>query len=244
MPRFPRLALANYPHHLVHRGHNQQDVFFSNADRRAYLDTLVEFRNELKLSIYGYCLMTNHVHLIINPGNDVANLGRLMKRLAGRHTRRINHMRERSGTLWGGRFKCSPIDSDRYMLCCLRYVDLNPVRAKLVESPASFHWSSFRAHVGLEECAWLDLDPSLQGLSPTHRGRQMLYREFVSQGDDPADLRFIRESLQRGHLTAPDELAGELEESAPGKLPQRQRGRPRTRIELAREPDLFDPGEK
>ena len=227
MPRFPRLALPNYPHHVVHRGHNQQEVFFSDSDRRSYLDTLIEFRDELKLRVYGYCLMTNHVHLIVDPGSEVANLGRLMKRLAGRHTRRINFMRGRSGTLWGGRFKCSPIDTDRYMLACLRYVDLNPVRARLVEAPEHYLWSSYRAKAGFATCLWLDADPSTQALSATEQGRQLLYREFVSQGDNPGDLRLIRESLQRGHLTASDEVVGELA-SRLGDLPQRERGRPRS----------------
>jgi putative transposase len=118
---------------------------------------LREFRDELELKVYGYCLMTNHVHLIIDPGSDENNLGLLMKRLAGRHTRRINRLERRTGTSWEGRFKCSPIESDRYLLACTRYVDLNPVRARMVARPEDYAWSSYRARVGIVECDWLDL---------------------------------------------------------------------------------------
>lgn len=227
MPRIARIALPHYPHHLVHRGHNRRDVFRNSADRLSYLETLIEFRASLQLMVYGYCLMTNHVHLVVDPGDEPANLGRLMKRLAGRHTRRMNYFEERSGTLWGGRFKCSPIESDRYLLACLRYVDLNPVRAGVVTRPEHFQWSSYRARAGLVTCDWLDLDPSTAALSNDACRRHERYREFVAQGDDAHDLTFIRESLQRGQLTATKMVTDSIQESLSSQLPNRARGRPR-----------------
>lgn len=146
MARTARVALAQCPHHIVQRGHNRRVVFVTDADRQSYLDTLAEFRHELGLKVYAYCLMTNHVHLIVDPGEDAGNLSLLMKRLAGRHTRRINRLEHRTGTSWEGRFKCSPIETDRYLLACGRYVDLNPVRAKMVTKPEEYYWSSYRAH--------------------------------------------------------------------------------------------------
>lgn len=98
MPRKHRIAVAHFPHHIVQRGHNRKAVFISDSDRLSYLDTLREFREKLEINVYGYCLMTNHIHLIVNPGNDALNLGLLMKRLAGRHTRRINYLQGRTGT--------------------------------------------------------------------------------------------------------------------------------------------------
>ena len=120
MPRRGRVVAPGYPHHIVQRGHNRQAVFFTQGDRSAYLTTLCEFREELGVQIHAYCLMTNHVHLIVNPGSDPTNLGSLMKRLAGRHTRRLNRLRRRTGTSWEGRFKCSPIESDTYLLALAR----------------------------------------------------------------------------------------------------------------------------
>ena len=139
----------------------------TDRDRTSYLDTLQEFRIELGIKVYGYCLMTNHVHLIIDLGNNAANLHLLMKRLACRHTRRINRLERRTGTSWEGRFKCSPIGSDRYLLACTRYVDLNPVRARMVAAPENYPWSSHQAHIGLSECDWLDADPCYLALAQT-----------------------------------------------------------------------------
>jgi putative transposase len=226
MPRIGRIAIPNFPHHLVQRGHNQRDVFFTDGDRLGYLDTLVEMRAELCIKLYGYCLMTNHVHLIVDPGDHAENLGRLMKRLAGRHTRRINRINLRSGTLWGGRYKCSPIETDRYLLACMRYVDLNPVRAGIVAAPDRFRWSSYRAKVGISHCDWLDDDPCTLAFAVDLQRRRERYQEFVAEGDDELELRFIRASLQRGHVTASDEFAAALEQRLGKSLPQRERGPP------------------
>jgi putative transposase len=108
MSRRGRVIAPGYPHHIVQRGHNRQNVFFTEEDRSSYLATLAEFREKLGIQVYAYCLMTNHVHLIVNPGSDAATLSLLMKRLAGRHTRRLNQLKRRTGTSWEGRFKCSP----------------------------------------------------------------------------------------------------------------------------------------
>jgi putative transposase len=198
MARRLRLAVAGYPHHIVQRGHNRNDVFVTDTDRLTYLETLREFRERLGLKVYGYCLMSNHVHLIIDPGKDATNLSRLMKHLAARHTRRINRIAKRTGTAWEGRFKCSPIDSDRYLLACGRYVDLNPVRAGLAERPQDYQWSSYRTRIGLETFEWLDPDPSYLALAVNAVGRAQRYRQFVEQGIDAQELQFFRESTQRG----------------------------------------------
>ena len=172
MARKPRVVVVGYPHHVVQRGHNRKDVFSTDADRRAYLGTLAQFRSELNVHLYGYCLMTNHVHLILAPQESAASLSVLMKNMAGRHAQRLNKVYERSGSAWEGRFKCSAIKSDRYLLACSRYVDLNPVRAGLVSKPEDYAWSSYRAKAGLETCAWLDPDPCFQALATTAEQRQ------------------------------------------------------------------------
>jgi len=229
MPRRRRIAVANYPHHIVQRGHNRRAVFVTDRDRQSYLDTLQEFRVELALKVYGYCLMTNHVHLIVNPGGDAANLGLLMKRLAGRHTRRINRLERRTGTSWEGRFKCSPIESDRYLLACTRYVDLNPVRAGLVAHPEDYLWSSYRERIGLIEPLRLDVDPCFLGLGTTQQLRQQRYREFVAQGTREYELKFIRGAVQRNQLTGSESFILEIERRTGERILHRSRGRPSTR---------------
>jgi len=103
MPRTARLVVPDHPHHIIHRGHNRQPVFVSDDDYRYYLDNLLEWKTKLKCRLYAYCLMTNHVHLIVDPGENEVNLAKLMKRVAGRQTRYVNKLEKRTGTLWEGR---------------------------------------------------------------------------------------------------------------------------------------------
>jgi putative transposase len=167
MPRTARITLPNYPHHIIQRGHNRQSVFAGDDDYHYYLDNLAEWKEQLKSRVYAFCLMTNHVHLVVDPGEDPENPGRLMKRLAGRQTRFINRLEGRSGTLWEGRFKSSPIDSNDYLLACCRYVEMNPVFAGMYDDPAAYPWSSGRSRVADKTFAWLDDDPLYLGLGPT-----------------------------------------------------------------------------
>jgi putative transposase len=228
MPRKQRIAVPHYPHHIVQRGHNRRVVFVTDRDRLAYLETLQQFRQALGIKVYGYCLMTNHVHLIVDPGADAMNLSLLMKRLAGRHTRRINRLERRTGTSWEGRFKCSPIESDRYLLACTRYVDLNPVRAKIVAAPEDYRWSSYRARIGQAECDWLDEDPCFLSLALTQERRQQRYREFVEQGVREHELKFIRDCVQRNQLTGSEAFILEIEQRIGERILHRPPGRPRT----------------
>ncbi len=130
MPRMARVVLPNYPHHVVQRGHDRQVVFAGAGDCRRYLRDLRELKEAFDVRVYAYCLMTNHVHLLLSPGERASGLGRLMKALAARATRYRNRLERRSGTLWEGRYKSSVVDSDAYLLACCRYIELNPVRAK------------------------------------------------------------------------------------------------------------------
>lgn len=227
MPRTRRIVVPDYPHHIVQRGHNREAVFASAADYRAYLETLAEFREALSLKVYGYCLMTNHVHLIVDPGHDAEAVSVLMNRLAARHTRRVNGMTGRTGTAWEGRFKCSPIGSDRYLMACARYVDLNPVRAGIVRNPQDYRWSSYRAKIGLVECDWLDADPGFTALSDTLQRRRERYREFVLQEVNVIELEAIRMAVRRNQLTGSDEFVERIKESTGRHVPSRAPGRPR-----------------
>ena len=135
MPRFGRIVLPSFPHHVVQRGHKRQVVFAEEADYCYYLATPGEFKDLYDVRVHGFCLMTNHVHLILQPGEAVAGLGQLMKRLLGRQTRFVNRQEGRTGTLWESRYKSSPIQTDAYLLACCRYVELNPARARMSQSP-------------------------------------------------------------------------------------------------------------
>ncbi|MCU0757873.1 MAG: transposase [Steroidobacteraceae bacterium] len=246
MTRRSRLCIPNLPHHIVQRGHNRHVVFSSDADRLAYLSTLAEFRRELGVKVHAWCLMTNHVHLVVDPGEDRANLGRLMKRLAGRHTRRVNRIESKTGTAWEGRYKCSPIDSRRYLLACTRYVELNPVRAGVSGDPAEFRWSSYRSRMGWDStgAGMLDLDPCFLSLGTTPEEQRSVFREWVAAGVTAPELQFIREALQGNRLTGTEEFSLELERQADLRIPCRKRGRPQTKRDGEKGTDLISRPEK
>ena len=132
MPRKPRFQLLGVPQHVVQRGHNRNASFFAESDYLYYLDALTIAAAKYGARIHAYVLMTNHVHLLITPDREDA-LSLTMQSVGRRYVRHINKEYRRSGTLWGGRFKSSLIQSERYLLTCSRYIELNPVRAGMVE---------------------------------------------------------------------------------------------------------------
>lgn len=176
---------------------------------------------------YGYCLMTNHVHLIIDPGDDPANIGNLMKRLAGRQTRYVNTLERRSGSLWEGRFKSSPIETDAYLLACCRYVELNPVRAGMVERAEDYIWSSYRQKAGLAEANWIDPDPAYLGMGIDKEARALRYTDYVREGVPDDQRQLIRDALQRGQLTGTSRFVEEVEARLGVRVEHRGPGRPR-----------------
>lgn len=230
MPRMGRVMLANYPHHIVQRGHNRQVVFAEPSDYARYLDTLAEYKAVFDVKVYAYCLMTNHVHLLLAPGEEVAGLGRLMKRLAGRQTRYHNCLEGRTGTLWESRYKSSPVDSDSYLLACVRYIELNPVRARMVAMPEKYRWSSARHHLGVERSDWLDEDPCYQALDKEAEQRRERYREFLSGAIPEGEWALIRAAVQRGQLTGKGRFVDQVEAILGRRIEHRPPGRPARKL--------------
>ena len=226
MPRMGRVVLPNYPHHVVQRGHNRQAVFAGDDDFQRYLNDLRELKSVFGVKVYAFCLMTNHVHLLLAPGDSVADLGRLMKTLAARMTRYRNKLEGRSGTLWESRYKSSVVETDAYLLACCRYIELNPLRARMVAQVDDYPWSSCRLRV-LGDDHWLDSNPCFEALGQTASERRVRYREFVEQAIPADELRLIREALQRGQLTGTDRFAEEVEEVIGRRIERRGQGRPR-----------------
>lgn len=226
MPRFPRLFLPHMPHHIVQRGHNRQPVFIEAKDYRYYLENMQEAKSKFDIRIYAYCLMTNHVHLIVEPGGNVESVSMLIRSLAARQTRYINRLEQRSGTLWEGRFKSSLIDTDAYLLACFRYIELNPVRAAIVDSPSRFRWSSYRGHAGMEVDPLLDEHAVYSELGRTAMEREKEYRTFVNRGIDQVELRVIREAVQRNQLTGSGQFRETIEERTGRRISDRPPGRP------------------
>lgn len=232
MPRGPRIVISNYPHHIIQRGHNRQVFFASDEDYLYYLDNLREWKERLECKVYAYCLMANHVHVIIDPGSDEQNLALLMKRIAGRQTRYVNRLEKRSGTLWEGRYKSSPICTNEYLLACSRYVELNPVRAGIVAEAKAYRWSSYGAKVGVVKREWLDFDPQYLELASTERKRQERYRDFVQGTMQEGELEQIRRAIQRGQLTGSYRFIDEIEAKVGMRIEFRGPGRPGNQVRI------------
>jgi putative transposase len=225
MPRMGRIVLPNYPHHIVQRGHNRQVVFASDGDFQRYLDDLRELKDLFGVRVYAFCLMTNHVHLLLAPGEEIAGLGQLMKALAARMTRYRNRLERRTGTLWESRYKSSPVQDEQYLLACSRYIELNPVRARMVASPIEYRWSSFPLRMGHGE-SWLDAEPCYLALAATEAARRVRYARFVSEAIPQGEWDLIREALQRGQLTGNERFIAEVEQIVGRRVELRGQGRP------------------
>jgi putative transposase len=227
-----RVVLPNYPHYVVQRGHNRQVVFAEPNDFTRYLDDLRELKTLFDVKVYAFCLMTNHVHLLLAPGDSVAGLGLLMKGLAGRMTRYRNTLEGRSGTLWESRYKSSVVQTDTYLLACSRYIELNPVRAQMVQHAQDYPWSSL--HLRLNETAenhWLDEDFYFNELGKTHTERLARYTSFMDQAITSSELQLIRGALQRGQLTGNHRVIDEIEQITGLRISHRMRGRPAKQLE-------------
>ncbi len=145
MARLGRYFLPDQPLHVIQRGNNREAIFFAREDYERYRGWLAEAAGDHECAIHAYVLMTNHVHLLATP-KRAESLPRMMQSLGRRYVRYVNATYRRTGTLWEGRYRAAPIDSDAYFLACCRYIELNPVRAKMVVHPRDYPWSSYAAH--------------------------------------------------------------------------------------------------
>jgi putative transposase len=157
LPRKPRCFLADIPVHIDQRGHSREPVFFEDSDYRAYLGWLAEAAERYECSIHAYVLMTNHIHILATPQKR-DSVSRMMQYVGRRYVPYVNHAYGTSGSIWEGRFKASLIQDEQYLLTCMRYIELNPVRANMTTTPGHYRWSSYRAHGqgkadGLAACA-------------------------------------------------------------------------------------------
>jgi putative transposase len=227
MPRTARLVVPESPHHIIQRGHNRQVVFATDEDYLYYLDNLREWKDKLGCLVYAYCLMTNHIHLIIDPGDDEKNLAILMKRVAGRQTRYVNKLEKRTGSLWEGRYKSSPICTNEYLLACCRYIELNPVRAGIVSNPSEYRWSSYGSKICETKPDWLDYDPCYVSLADMQEKRAIKYADWVTSAIPEGEWEQIRLSLQRGQLTGSKKFVDEVERKIDRRVEFRGQGRPK-----------------
>jgi putative transposase len=189
MPRIARLVVPDVAVHVIQRGHDRSPCFFRPADYRTYLRYLRVFAARYGCSIHAYCLMTNHVHLLLTP-DSIRSCGLLMKNLGQCYVQTINMALGRSGTLWEGRFRSCLVPSEDYVLACHRYIELNPVRAGMVSKPDDYPWSSFAANAFGEDDPVIAAHPALSTLGLNAGQRRAAYRGLF---DIPIEGRLLEE---------------------------------------------------
>lgn len=205
MARPPRLEFPGAVYHVTVRGNERRPVFRDDSDRNEYLDRIAHYRERFRFRLLAYCLMTNHVHLAVRSGP--VPLSRVMAGLQSSYTQWFNRRHGRVGHLFQGRYKAFLVQEDRYLLALIRYIHLNPVCARLVESASEYRWSSDRFFRRGSGPAWLDLDGALPTFGPTRRSAVRRYIELV---DGPAalpsyeDLRAIDQIVKGDEIFALD----------------------------------------
>jgi putative transposase len=226
MPRQPRYNLPGLPQHVIQRGNNRQAVFFDDGDYQRYLSDLNEIATDTVCQIHAFVLMTNHVHLLMTP--TVANgISKLMQGLGRRYVAYINHVYQRTGTLWEGRYKASLVAEDNYLLACMRYIELNPVRAGMVEHPGDYRWSSYRYNAYGKSCGLTITEHDRHlALAGAVDERQHCYRELFHNALDRDLIRNIRQSLNSCLVLGNERFKDEIEIQLKRKVRPGQAGRP------------------
>ena len=221
MPRLARTVCARVPHHITQRGNRREKVFFTDDDRHAYLNWLREYAEKHRVDVLAYCLMTNHIHLVAVPETE-DGLHQALKPLHMRYAQRINRARGWKGHLWQGRFFSSALD-DAYLWAAIRYVERNPVRAKMVRKVENYAWSSAAAHCGLRSDAVLTSKPFW------HKQFDSIgnWSAWLAEGDEPEKLEVLRRNVEKGLPCGSRAFIQKLERIVGRALQYRPRGRPR-----------------
>jgi putative transposase len=210
MARLPRPDLAGIPQHVVQRGNDRLPCFYDDGDRLRYLTALRQVALRYGCRVHAYVLMTNHVHLLLTP-DAVGAVGRMMQGLGRLYVAGFNGRHRRTGTLWEGRYKPCLVDSERYVLACYRYIELNPVRAAMVADPSEYRWSSHAANARGEDCALLTPHAAFVALGPTLQARIDAYRELFRDALSDDDVGQIRAYIQQQRALGSDRFQAMVE---------------------------------
>jgi putative transposase len=219
MARLARLVIPGMPHHVTQRGNRRQQTFFHDGDYAAYLELMAEWCREEGVAIWGYCLMPNHTHLIAVPASE-QGLGRAVGEAHRRYTRRVNFREKWRGYLWQGRFASFVMD-EPYLLATARYVELNPVRAGLVESPAEWRWSSARAHLSGRDDGLVKVAPMLAMVDD--------WQDLLNSVLPEEELKELRRHGRTGRPLGDEAFVERLEALVGRVLKPQKGGRPKRR---------------
>ena len=229
MARLARIVVPGIPHHVTQRGNRRMEVFFEDGDYSLYLELLSDYCRDAGVAVWAYCLMPNHVHLIMVP-SDVDGLRRALSETHRRFARRVNAREEWRGHLWQERFHSYPMD-ENHLLAAARYIELNPLRAQIVARPGNWPWSSARAHLEGRNDALVSVDPLLD--------RVENWKAFLAKGMDEQALEQVRR-FERTGRPAGSESFVEMVESTTGRSLKPRKPGPKPRHPAGGKADRVD----
>lgn len=229
MARQPRIDLAGIPQHIIQRGNNRQACFFDDIDRFCYLKWLRDAADRYGVNIHAYVLMTNHVHMLAT-GSKRGSISLMMQSLGRRYVRYVNTSRERTGTLWEGRYKSSLVDTDGYLFTCYRYIELNPVRAGMVETPGEHRWSSYRHNAHGIGDDLITPHALFLGLGTSKAERASAYQDLFRTAIEPDDIDLIRKHVNQGKALGSDKFRSQIEAILDRPVHLAAPGRPKKKV--------------
>ncbi len=203
MARLPRFNLPGQPQHVIVRGNNREPIFYVESDYRFYLEKLKKAIETFACELHAYVLMTNHVHLLITPLEE-NSLSKAIQSLGRVYVQKFNYLYKRTGTLWEGRYKATLIDSENYALTCYRYIELNPVRAEMVNRPSEYPWSSYGYNALGKSDRLITPHSIYSALSSDVKNRQEIYRSLFSSHISSKDLTEIRDMTNKSWVLGSD----------------------------------------
>jgi putative transposase len=225
MARLPRLTLAGYPHHIILRGNNRQAIFMDMADFQRMLALLQAHAKAQGVQVHAYVLMSNHLHLLLTPlQND--SLPKMMQAVGRAFVLYFNKRHGRSGTLWEGRYRSALIQTERYFLACMAYIDLNPVRAGMVAQAADYPWSSHSHYIGRQNEAWLTPHPMYWEMGNTPFAREAAYAAMVQAGVNQEQQHALTSSTLSGWALGEDGFVESLQKQTSRRVNPAKAGRP------------------
>ena len=226
MPRLPRLSLANSTQHVIQRGNNHLPCFFCVDDYELYLDYLEEAIDKYDVLLHAYCLMPNHIHLLMTPLSS-DGISRVLQDLGRRYVRAINHKYNRTGTLWEGRYHSCLIENNTQIIDMYRYIEMNPVRNEIVNKPESYKWSSYSCNaLGQHDCFIIPHNEYLK-LGIERESRSHEYKKLNQIELDKIKLRRIREATQSNRVYGSDNFIYWIEKELSIRIRKKKAGRPK-----------------
>ena len=232
MARLPRYCIPGQPQHIIQRGNNRQAIFASDADYQFFRDALVDASIKHDLAIHAYVWMTNHIHLLASPGAS-DSINKVFQSVGRRYVQYFNFTYKRSGTLWEGRYRATVVDSERYLLTVMRYIELNPVRAAMVAHPRDYPWSSYGRNADGATGAngdWLVPQREYQRLGRTVQERQEAYRLLFKAAVPKDDLAAIRDSTHKGWALGSERFVKKIEALGQRRAASKGVGRPKMSV--------------